>query len=213
MKKDRPAKLSARDQQRCAPGNRPVEEFLDAHRREADRAASARCRQTSAAAANPSSRRAASPVRRPPPPRTTSRSRTARARTPDSCAHVGPDQAEREKVDDEHRPQRRNAQHRDTRDASWSRLPCCPTDRPKLAPPGLPPRQSPLSCGQGASAPLNGLSPRSGNPNRGFKLMKSARVAALVKHDARDALHGDRERSAGDGVSVKNRVKMHNSCG
>src|SRR5919106_1253377 len=39
---------------------------------------------------------------------------------------IGPDQAQREKIDDEHRPKRRDAQHREP-GTRTSRLPCCLT--------------------------------------------------------------------------------------
>ena len=89
------------------------------------------------------------------------------------AAHdVGPDQAQREKIDDEYRPQRRNAQHREpgTRTLPSPLL----SNRPLKASAStlLPRRQSPSSCGTSASAPLNGLSLRPANPNRGFELMK-----------------------------------------
>src|SRR5438093_904889 len=43
------------------------------------------------------------------------------------AAHdVGPDQAQRQKIDNEHRPKRRNAQHREPGTCT-SRLPCCLT--------------------------------------------------------------------------------------
>jgi hypothetical protein len=45
------------------------------------------------------------------------------------------------------------------------------------------------------------------NPNRGFKLMKSATRWGRVNRDAATA------NGAMNGIFAKNRVKMHNSCG
>ena len=146
------------DQPGAAPGDRPVEEFLDAHRGEAERenqrGAGGQQRQQRVRHHPQHRERGAGggdEGRAGPEPRGVERRIAAH--------HVGPDQAQREKVDDEHRPQRRNAQHREpgTRTVPSPLL----SDRPKLAlPRRFPQRQSPLSCGQGASAPLNGLSPR-----------------------------------------------------
>src|ERR1700678_3302263 len=63
---------------------------------------------------------------------------------------VGPDQAEREKIDDEHRPQRRNA-HRNPR--TRAALPHLLSNSPPMTIPII-------SWWQDATATFNGLSPR-----------------------------------------------------
>jgi hypothetical protein len=71
---------------------------------------------------------------------------------------------------------------------------------------------------QVAPAALNGLSPGSSNANRGFKLMKSARVTAPLSMTRATRCAAARMPHAGDAgargdVSMKNRLEMHNGCG
>ena len=147
------------DQQGVAPGNRLIEKLADAHRSQADRQDQSgagkqqrhqRIRENHAQYRH---RRAGrrNERRTGPEPRGFERW---------IAAHdVGPDQAQREKIDNEHRPKRRNAQHREP-GTRTSRLPCCLTTAQdsSLGPSPttilvvLPRRLT----GQGASAPLNG---------------------------------------------------------
>jgi hypothetical protein len=60
---------------------------------------------------------------------------------------------------------------------------------------------------QGASATLNGPSLPPANPSRGFELMKIADVRTSLSMMRAHANGGD------EGVSAKNRIKMHNTCG
>ena len=79
---------------------------------------------------------------------------------------VGPDQTQREKVDDEDRPERRDVQHR-CRGTQMAPPPL--SDR---LPNAFPRRRSPLSCGQNAAAALNAVSPATANACHGSEIMK-----------------------------------------
>src|SRR5262249_28272918 len=83
--------------------------------------------------------------------------------------HIGPDQAERQEIDDQYSPKRRNAEHREP-GLKLSRLPWMKMTSRRWA----RPRQSPLSSRQIAGFPLNGVSLAPHNRHRGFILMNVA---------------------------------------